>query len=81
MGYWVELRCDVGAPPQPYDIVKGRYPKCYSESNAGPKELVDALPDAKKIIAVEARKQGWRNIKGKGWVCPYCQTQSSLVVV
>lgn len=67
MGYWVELRCDVG-----------RTDGCYSMRNNGPMGCYHDARAAAQGINRQAADKGWkRRTKAErgGWECPSCYAE------
>lgn len=72
MGFFIEMRCELRG--------EGRGEgenRCYSDDNAD--LMANSSDTHKSVISVirslekDARKNGWKKIRGIGWVCPNCQ--------
>ncbi|MEL0579056.1 hypothetical protein AACK17_10910 [Pectobacterium punjabense] len=72
MSFFIEMRCEMRGEGR--DTKDNR---CESDDNGGPMDSADdsqsGVASTIKFLIFEAKKAGWRNIRGTGWVCPACQ--------
>lgn len=77
MAIWVELRCERRGEGR----ASWQNP-CWSDDNNGPGELADdtqqGIRYVYQLLTEEAKKAGWKLIRGEGWVCPNCQENSHV---
>ena len=63
---WIELRCER----------RTEGVRCLSDDNEGPMGgALDSRKDVAamlRLIEADARKGGWKKVRGEGWVCPRC---------
>ena len=71
--YWLEIQCDIGAPDDK-KLVR-LHPPCHSHMNHNPAAGGRSLKDVKKNAEKDAIERRWKKTE-RGWVCPYCQTQT-----
>jgi len=78
MSVWIELRCEDSAEDhsKPVRLKSGEHSECWSHENSGCGDMVSgknikALIGGYKYVIEEAKKYGWKRIKGE-WVCPHC---------
>ena len=71
MGYWIELHCDVqSASGNPYTD-----PICRAHNGEQPGVMVSNadIGRAPALVNEMARRQGFKILRGRGWICPACQ--------
>ncbi|PWD66542.1 hypothetical protein [Pectobacterium parmentieri] len=72
MSFFIEMRCEKRG--------EGRSPyggdRCWSDDNDGPGENADdtqsGVAATIRLLVQDAKKCGWKRLRGVGWVCPNC---------
>ncbi len=75
MGWFLELQCETPEAERPQHH-GAPYPVACLDSvgaqHSGLARRASDLPRVARILAKDARKEGWRHTAKEGWRCPVC---------